>query len=111
MSIEKMPGQWKRALGRWERWRSRGRLKPEFEELTFDMLEKLRPITSPDELIHKYYLGNYWALQIARRKYPQREDLWDMGVTADVAYAMRYQELTGESIAEDSDEGDEADPA
>ncbi len=108
MTVDKMPGQWKRALGRWERWRSRGRLRPEFEGLTYEMLERLRPITSTDELIRKYYLGNYWALKIARQKYPDQEDLWDMGVTADVAYAMRYQELTGESIAEDEgeDEGE-----
>lgn len=106
MAVEKMPNSWQKALSRWERWKSRGRLKPEIEDLTMTMLERLRPITSEDELIKKYYLGNYWALQIARRKYPDREDLWDMGMTADVAYAKRYQELTGEDLTE-GDEDDE----
>jgi len=106
MAVDRMPAQWRRALGRWERWKSRGRLKPEFEELTYVMLEKLREVNDPQELIKKYYLGNYWALRIARKIYPDREDLWDMGMTADVAYAMRYQELTGESIAEDEPEED-----
>ncbi len=109
-TMDKMPGQWRRALNRWERWKARGRLKPEIEELTYDMLERLKPVSSTDELVRKYYMGNYWALQIARRKYPDREELWDMGLTADVAYAKRYQELTGESLydenAPDEEEGE-----
>jgi hypothetical protein len=106
--MDRMPAQWSKAVQRWERWRSRGRLKPEFEQLTYDMLERLRPITSTEELLKKYYLGNYWALQLARRKHPDREELWDMGMTADVAYAKRYQELTGEPAPDDldDDEGD-----
>lgn len=103
-TIDRMPGQWRRSLSRWERWKSRGRLKPEFEELTNDMLQRLRSVSSPDELVKKYYMGNYWALQIARRKYPDREELWDMGMTADVAYAKRYQEITGETLVDDSEE-------
>lgn len=107
MTIDRMPHSWQKALQRWERWKSRGRLRPEFEELTMAMLERLRPITSEAELIKKYYLGNYWALQLARRRYPDREDLWDMGMTADVAYAKRYQELTGEDLMEGAEEDEE----
>lgn len=106
-TMDRMPGQWRRALNRFERWKSRGRLKPELEELTNDMLERLKPITSDEELIKRYYMGNYWALQIARRKYPDREELWDMGMTADVAYAKRYQELSGESLIDKNAEDDE----
>lgn len=109
MTIDRMPNSWQKALSRWKRWKSRGRLKPELEELTLAMHERLLPITSPEELVKKYYLGNYWALQMARRKYPDREELWDMGSTADVAYAKRYQELTGERLPDDGaeDEDDE----
>ena len=110
MTVDRMPHSWQKSLQRWERWKSRGRLKPEFEHLTEIMLEKLRPITSPDELIKKYYLGNYWALQIARRTYPGREELWDMGMTADVAYAKRYQELTGEQLTDGMEDDEDEEP-
>ncbi len=109
MTLDRMPNSWQKALSRWERWKSRGRLKPEIEELTLAMHEKLKPITSTEELVRKYYLGNYWALQLARRRYPDREELWDMGMTADVAYAKRYQELTGEllpHVADDEEDDD-----
>ena len=108
MAMDRMPNSWQKAVTRYDRWQSRGRLKPEFEELTGLMMERLQSITNPEDLIKKYYLGNYWALQIARRKYPDREDLWDMGITADVAYAKRYQQLTGEDLSE-GPEGDDDD--
>lgn len=110
MTIDKMPNSWQRAVSRYERWRSRGRLKPEVEDLTNAMLERLRSVETADALVKKYYLGNYWAVQLIRRKYPGRDDLVDLGITADVAYAKRYQELTGEDLATDpgSDEDDEA---
>ncbi len=103
MAIDRMPNSWQKAISRYERWRTRGRLKPELEELTNAMLERLQSVRTADELVKKYYLGNYWALQMARRKYPDREDLWDLGITADVAYAKRYQELTGEDLTDDTD--------
>ncbi len=109
MTLDRMPNSWQKALWRWERWKSRGRLKPEIEELTIAMHEKLKPITSSDELVRKYYLGNYWALQLARRRYPDREELWDMGMTADVAYAKRYQELTGEKFPDLADDEEDED--
>ena len=109
MPIDRMPNSWQKALSRWERWKSRGRLKPEVEELTLAMHERLQPITSPEELVRKYYRGNYWALQLARRRFPDQEELWDMGITADVAYAKRYQELTGENLSDLDVEEDEED--
>jgi hypothetical protein len=109
MAIDRMPNAWQKAITRYERWRTRGRLKPEFENMANLMLEELRRISSPDELVKKYYLGNYWALRIARRTYPDREDLWDMGITADVAYAKRYQELTGEDLSEGPDADEDED--
>jgi len=107
MTLDRMPNGWQKSLQRWERWKSRGRLKPEFEELTMLMLDRLQQVKSGDELIKKYYLGNYWALQLARRKYPGQEDLWDMGVTADVAYAKRYQELTGADLMDGMDDAED----
>ena len=107
MAIDRMPSGWQKAISRHERWRNRGRLKPELEELANDMLERLQSVRTPEELVKKYYLGNYWALQLARRKYPDREDLWDLGNTADVAYARRYQQLTGEDLSEGAEEDDD----
>lgn len=109
MAVDRMPNGWQKAVTRWDRWKARGRLKPEIEELTGAMLERLRSVDDPDALVKKYYLGNYWALQLARRRYPDREELWDMGMTADVAYAKRYQELTGEDLSEGPEEDDDDD--
>ncbi len=109
MTMDRMPNSWQKAVTRYDRWQSRSRLKPEFAELTDLMIERLQSVTTAEDLIKKYYLGNYWALQIARRKYPDREELWDMGITADVAYAKRYQQLTGEDLSEGPEDDDDDD--
>ncbi len=39
--MDRMPNSWQKAVTRYDRWQ-RGRLKPEFEELTGLMMERLR---------------------------------------------------------------------
>lgn len=103
--MERMLREWQQALGRYRKRRGRTVDWDALEPIIQAQLESLRSIGSVDELRRKFTAGNYWALQICRRFAPQRPDLWDLHYTADVAFALRFLELTG-GTEHDADQAD-----
>ncbi|MCX6023912.1 MAG: hypothetical protein NTZ05_19720 [Chloroflexi bacterium] len=85
-----------------------------YDTLIQKCLERLREQTHdiPDLRAH-YGRGAFWALQMARREFPQEPPMkWDPHLFADAAYGYRYRELTGEAItAADAAGGNDDDDA
>ena len=97
---ERMLREWQQALERYRKRRGRQVPWDQLEPVIQAHLAQLRSVGSVAELRRRYAAGNFWALQISRRLAPNRPDLWDLHYTADVAYALRFLEITGQSDAE-----------
>lgn len=93
--------QWEQALERYEQRRGRNIRWDDLERIVAAIHQELRPIASVKALKDRYAQGNYWALRIAQRLYPNDPDLWDLHYTADVAYGLRYRELAGAAPAKE----------
>jgi len=73
-----------------------GRRKVELNSIIRPVLERLRRDAPAVEALRElYHGGDDWWLAIARDGYPDQPRMWEKGRTADVAYGMRYKELTG----------------
>lgn len=74
-----------------------GRRKVELNSIIRPSLELLQQeaTTLPDLLAH-YTRGVEWVIAMARDGYPDTPNLWQPHRTADVAYALRFRQVTGE---------------
>ena len=73
-----------------------GRRKVELNSIIRPALERLLQEThTVEELQAHYHAGDDWWLQIAKEGYPDQPRMWEKHRTADVAYGMRYAQLTG----------------
>ena len=97
---ERMLREWQQALERYRKRRGRKVPWEELEPVIQAQLAHLQSADSAAELRRRYTAGNFWALQISRRLAPDRPDLWDLHYTADVAYALRFLEITGQTDAQ-----------
>ncbi|HEX2173776.1 MAG TPA: hypothetical protein VHL09_15170 [Dehalococcoidia bacterium] len=98
--MERMLREWEQALTRYRRRRGRNVRWDDLEPIIRAQLDHLRSAGSVEELRRRFTAGNYWALQICRRLAPGQPALWDLHYTADVAYALRFLEITGQSDEE-----------
>lgn len=98
--MERMLREWEQALTRYRKRRGRNIQWDALEPIIQAQLEQLRKESSVDDLRRRFTAGNYWALQICRRLAPGQPALWDLHYTADVAYALRFMEITGQSDEE-----------
>lgn len=72
-----------------------GRRKVEITSIVRPILECLQhQATSLAELRAIYQAGDDWWLEIAREGYPDQPRLWEKHRTADVAFGIRYRQLT-----------------
>jgi hypothetical protein len=87
---------WGDAL-RWYNALEMGRRKVELNSIIRPALERLQQETAdvPGLLAH-YARGVEWVAEIAREGYPNTPNLWHPHRTADVAYALRFRQLTGQ---------------
>ncbi len=74
-----------------------GRRKVELNSIIRPALERLQT-EAPDlpALLAHYGRGVEWVADLAREGYPTTPNLWQAHRTADVAYALRYRQLTGQ---------------
>ncbi len=85
---------WLAALTRYEGLEM-GRRKVELTSIIRPVLERLqRDAHSVDDLRRLYHAGDEWWLAIARDGYPDQPRMWERARTADVAYGMRYRQVT-----------------
>ena len=88
---------WLAALARYEGLEM-GRRKVEFTSIIRPVLERLqRDAHSVEDLRQLYHAGDEWWLAIARDGYPDQPRMWERARTADVAYGMRYKQVTGDA--------------
>src|SRR4051812_44025396 len=83
-----------------------------YDQLVAACLERLQQATDVMDLRAHFGRGNYWAVQLARRMFPDDPPLkWDTHLFADVAYGLRYRELTGATASpaavDDADDDEE----
>ncbi len=75
-----------------------GRRKVELNSIIRPVLERLqRDAPTIEALRELYHGGDDWWLAIARDGYPSQPRMWEKSRTADVAYGMRYKQLTGQA--------------
>lgn len=105
--------EWETALRLYQRRRARVDWA-KYDQLIAACLERLRQQASDVTGLRAHYgRGTYWAVQLARRMFPDEPPLkWDTHLFADVAYGLRYRELTGapsaaSTAAGGADQGDE----
>ena len=98
--MERMLREWEQALERYRKRRGRNVQWDELEPIIQAQLDHLRSADSVAELRRRFTAGNFWALQICRRLAPDKPSLWDLHYTADVAYALRFLEITGQTDEE-----------
>lgn len=90
---------WLAALAAYEKI-PMGRRKVELNSIIRPALERLQQdVKSVDELRTHYRAGDAWWLEIAKTGYPDQPRMWEKQRTADVAYGMRYKQLSGEATA------------
>lgn len=95
-----MPREWKSALETFGRRKGRSRNWDAYSAVVEAVLVQLQPVATVDDLKKRYRRGNYWALQTARKLFPNDPAAWNLHLTADVAYGRRFLELTGHNEAE-----------
>ena len=89
--------RWLEALATYEGL-AMGRRKVELNSIIRPVLERLqRDATTVDDLHRLYQEGDDWWIQIAKEGYPDQPRMWEKSRTADVAYGMRYKQLTGQA--------------
>lgn len=85
---------WLEALAAYEKI-PMGRRKVELTSIIRPIVERLQQETqSLEELRVSYHAGDDWWLQIARDGYPDQPRMWEKHRTADVAYGIRYKQLS-----------------
>jgi hypothetical protein len=90
-----MDDRWLRALA-WYEQLEMGRRKVEYTATIRRILEQLQSIESLEALQARYGAGLEWAEAIARDGFPDTPALWVTERTADVAFAIRARQLSGE---------------
>ncbi len=74
-----------------------GRRKVELNSIIRPALEQLQQEAADlPALLEHYARGVDWVTAIARDGYPDTPNLWQPHRTADVAYALRFRQLTGQ---------------
>ena len=87
--------RWLEALAKYEGLEM-GRRKVELNSIIRPVLERLQREASTVEALRTLYTGgDDWWLAIAKDGYPDQPRMWEKSRTADVAYGMRYKQLTG----------------
>ncbi len=95
-SANKDEETWLAALTRYEGLEM-GRRKVELTSIIRPVLERLqREAHSVEDLRRLYHAGDEWWLAIARDGYPDQPRMWERARTADVAYAIRYKQVTSD---------------
>ena len=86
--------RWLAALATYEGL-AMGRRKVELNSIIRPVLERLqRAAPTLDDLRALYHAGDDWWLQIAKNGYPDQPRMWEKHRTADVAYGIRYKQLS-----------------
>lgn len=100
--------EWETALKLYQRRRARVDWA-KYDELIAACLERLHQQAHDVMGLRAHYgRGTFWAVQLARKMFPDDPPLrWDPHLFADVAYGLRYRELTGEPAAADTAAGDD----
>jgi len=88
--------RWSKALA-WYEQLEMGRRKVEYTATIRRILEQLQQIESLGALQAHYDAGIEWATAIAREGFPDTSALWATERTADVAFAIRARQISGES--------------
>ena len=89
--------RWLEALATYEGLEM-GRRKVELNSIIRPVLERLQQNAPTVEALHALYNGgDNWWLAIAKDGYPDQPRMWEKSRTADVAYGMRYKQLTGQA--------------
>ena len=85
---------WQQALAAYEKI-PMGRRKVELTSIIRPVLERLQQEAHTlDELRAFYHAGDDWWLHIAKEGYPDQPRMWEKQRTADVAYGIRYKQLS-----------------
>lgn len=88
---------WQSALTTYEKMEM-GRRKVELTSIIRPIVERLGQIAPTLAALHDvYHAGDDWWLDIAKDGYPNQPRLWEKRRTADVAYGIRYRQLTSGS--------------
>jgi len=89
--------RWLEALTKYEGLEM-GRRKVELNSIIRPVLERLRHDAPTVEALRElYHAGDEWWIDIAKDGYPDQPRMWEKSRTADVAYGMRYKQLTGQA--------------
>ncbi len=85
---------WQSALATYEKMEM-GRRKVELTSIIRPIVERLSQEALTVAALHEvYHGGDDWWLAVAKDGYPDQPRLWEKHRTADVAYGIRYRQLT-----------------